>query len=174
MSHQIENNMLAYKGQMPWHGLGFNVDENATGEGMLRTAGLDWTVQRRAIAMRPRDGNREIMLTSQLEDYRAIVRSDNDTVFQVASNRYKPVQNREIVDFFRDYCEAGHARMETVGALRNGAVVWALARLNGGSGTTLAGGDELRGYMLLATSNDGSMQTICQPTQTRVVCWNTL
>ena len=49
MSHQIENNMLAYKGAEPWHGLGFRVDENATGEQMLLTAGLNWKVQRRAL-----------------------------------------------------------------------------------------------------------------------------
>lgn len=174
MSHQIENNQIAYKGATPWHGLGFQVSETATGREMLEIAGLNWQVQRRAIAMRPGDGSRDRMLTAELEDFRAIVRSDTDQVFQVASNRYKPVQNQEIVDFFRDYCDAGHARMETVGALRNGAVVWALARLNGGTTQTLAGGDELRGYMLLATSHDGSLQTVGQPTQARVVCWNTL
>jgi phage/plasmid-like protein (TIGR03299 family) len=174
MAHMIENNMIAWKGAKPWHGLGFEVNENATGAEMLTIAGLDWKVQRRAIAMRPGDGSKDRMLTSQLDDYRAIVRSDNDTVFQVASNRYHPVQNAEIVEFFREYCEAGHAKMETVGGLRNGAVVWALARLNGGSTTTLAGGDELRGYMLLATSHDGSVKTIGKPTQVRVVCHNTL
>ncbi len=174
MAHMIENNMMAYKGAEPWHGLGFRVDENATGATMLTTAGLDWKVQRRAIAMRPSNGDRSVMLTSQLADFRAIVRSDNDTVFQIASDRYQPVQNEEIVDFFREYCEAGHARMETVGGLRNGAVVWALARLNGGSTLTIGGVDELRGYMLLATSHDGSLKTIGKPTQVRVVCHNTL
>lgn len=174
MAHMIENNMMAYKGQEPWHGLGFRVDESATGAEMLVTAGMNWTVQRRAIAMRPGNGNKSIMLTSQLDEYRAIVRSDNDTVFQVASNRYQPVQNAEIVEFFREYCEAGHATMETLGGLRNGAVVWALARLNGGSSTVLQGGDQLKGYMLLATSHDGSLRTIGKPTQVRVVCHNTL
>ena len=174
MAHMIENNMMAYKGSEPWHGLGFRVDENATGAEMLVAAGLDWKVQRRAIAMRPGNGDRSVMLTSQLDDFRAIVRSDNDTVFQIASNRYQPVQNDEIIDFFREYCEAGHARMETVGGLRNGAVVWALARLNGGSTLTIGDSDELRGYMLLATSHDGSVKTIGKPTQVRVVCHNTL
>jgi phage/plasmid-like protein (TIGR03299 family) len=114
------------------------------------------------------------MLTDQLSGFRAIVRSDNDHVFQVASDRYQPVQNLEIVNFFREFCEAGHATVETVGALRDGAVIWALARLNGGSSATLVGGDELRGYMMLATSHDGSLKTIGKPTQTRVVCGNTL
>lgn len=174
MAHMIENNMMAYVGAKPWHGLGFEVPAGSTGAEMLAIAGMDWKVQRRSIAMRPGNGDRTTMLTSQLEDFRAITRSDNDKVFQIASNRYHPVQNQEIVDFFREYCEAGHAVMETVGGLRDGAVVWALARLNGGSTANIAGVDELRGYMLLATSHDGSLRTIGKPTQVRVVCHNTL
>lgn len=174
MAHMIENNMMAYKGQEPWHGLGYRVDPNATGAEMLVTAGLDWTVQRRALAMRPGNGDKTVMLTSQLDEFRAIVRSDTDQVFQVASSRYAPVQNSETVEFFREFCEAGHASMETVGGLKGGAVVWALAKLNGGSAATIGGDDELRGHLLLATSHDGSLPTIAKPTQTRVVCWNTL
>jgi phage/plasmid-like protein (TIGR03299 family) len=174
----IENNMMAYVGAKPWHGLGFEVPVGATGQQMLEIAGLNWLVQRRALAMRSvnPDGtvNRSTMLTAELDSYRAIVRADTNQVFQVASDRYHPVQNAEIVDFFREYCEAGHASIETMGGLRNGAVVWALAKLNGGSTANLAGVDELRGYMLLATSHDGSLLTIGKPTQTRVVCWNTL
>ena len=178
MAHMIEDNMMAYVGAKPWHGLGFEVPVGATGQQMLEIAGLNWLVQRRALAMRSinADGtvNRDTMLTAELDSYRAIVRADTNQVFQVASDRYHPVQNPEIVDFFRQYCEAGHASIETMGGLRNGAVVWALAKLNGGSTATLAGVDELRGYMLLATSHDGSLLTIGKPTQTRVVCWNTL
>jgi phage/plasmid-like protein (TIGR03299 family) len=174
----IENNMMAYVGAKPWHGLGFEVPVGATAQQMLEIAGLNWLVQRRALAMRSvnADGtvNRDTMLTAELDSHRAIVRADTNQVFQVASDRYHPVQNAAIVDFFREYCEAGHASIETVGGLRNGAVVWALAKLNGGSTATLAGVDELRGYMLLATSHDGSLLTIGKPTQTRVVCWNTL
>ena len=45
MAHMIENNMIAYRGEKPWHGLGFQVDENTTGIEMLKIAGLDWKVQ---------------------------------------------------------------------------------------------------------------------------------
>jgi phage/plasmid-like protein (TIGR03299 family) len=174
MSHQIVGNQMAYVGQEPWHGLGVKVREGASGVEMLQAAKLDWTVQRRAIAMR--DGNgKELLITEPLNGYRAIVRGSDDRVFQIATDGYKVVQNQEIVDFFREYCEAGHATMETVGALRDGAVIWALARLNGGSTLKIGTqGDELRGYMLLATSHDASLKTIGQPTQVHVVCHNTL
>jgi phage/plasmid-like protein (TIGR03299 family) len=174
MAHAIENNQFAYKGLPAWHGLGTEVSADATGQEMLSAAHLDWTVKRRQLAMRSAMQGDSRMLTEELSGFRAIVRTDTDHVFQIASDRYQPVQNREIVDFFREFCEAGHASMETVGALRDGAVVWALAKLNGGTSATLPGGDELRGYMMLATSHDGSLKTIGKPTQVRVVCGNTL
>lgn len=162
---------IAWKGETPWHGLGEKVSADATGAQMLEIAGLNWTVRRRVIAMRNLAG---VVTKEPLAKFRAIVRDDNDQVFQVATEDYHPLQNKEIVEFFREYCEAGHASMETVGALKGGAVVWALAKLNGGSDVTLAGNDALKGYMLLATSHDGSLRTIGKPTQVRVVCWNTL
>lgn len=177
MAHQIVNNQLAYQGATPWHNLGYHVPDGTSGADMLAIAGLDWRVQRRSLAMRGllADGtvDKSLMLTAPLEDFRAITRSDNNEVFQIASAGYKPVQNAEIVDFFKEFCDAGNATMETVGALRGGAVVWALAKL-AVDATVLRGNDELRGYMLLATSHDGSMNTIGMPTQVRVVCANTL
>src|ERR1700677_3463010 len=139
MSHQIENNMIAYKNETPWHGLGFQVADNATGEEMLKVAGMDWKVQRRSLAMRDAMGSN--LITDTLQGFKAIVRSDNNFVFGIPTKKYNTVQNIEIVNLFKEYCEAGHATLDTVGALRNGAVVWALAKLNGGTKAELKGGD---------------------------------
>ncbi|NMY11164.1 DUF945 domain-containing protein, partial [Pseudomonas veronii] len=49
---------------------------------------------------------------------------------------------------------------------------WALART--GQGTTLRGNDQVNGYLLLATSCDGTLATTATPTTVRVVCNNTL
>lgn len=172
MAHKIQNNMIAFKGETPWHGLGVAVTPEMTGAEMLIAAKMAWRVQRRRLAMRDAQG--QGLVVDPLAGYRAIVREDTDEVFQVATAKYHPVQNEHIVEFFREFCEAGHASMETVGAIEGGKKVWALAKLNGGSGTTLQGVDELKGYMLLATSHDGSLLTIGKATQVRVVCWNTL
>lgn len=177
MSHKIENNMMAYVGETPWHGLGINVTKAnmetlSTPEmvtGWLQAAGLDWRVQRRAIAMR--DGQGANMLVDPLKGFKAIVRADTDQVFQVATDRYHPLQNQEIVEFFAEYCAAGNATLETLIGLEGGSKVIALAKLAGGD--LSMGQDELRGYLMLATSHDGSMRTIGQGTQIRVVCWNT-
>ena len=172
MSHQIENNMIAYRGEQPWHGLGFKVNEDATNTEMMKIAGLDWRVQRRSLAMR--DANGQGLITGPLTNFKAVVRSDNDFVFGIPTSRYNLVQNEEIINLFKEYCEAGHAKMETVGGLRNGAVVWALAKLNGGTAATLKGGDEMNGYILFSTSHDGTLSTVGKATSVRVVCHNTM
>lgn len=166
MSHQIEGNQLAYVGKTPWHGLGVKVDAGTTGAEMLTIANLDWTVGLEDIYV----GNDRTIAPA----FKAVVRGDNQQVFSIPSRKYEIVQNAEVVDLFRGYCEAGHATMETVGGLRGGAVVWALAKLNGGSSATLKGDDKVNGYVLFSTSHDGSMPTMGKATQVRVVCHNTL
>lgn len=146
---------------------------------LLELAGLNWPVEKAMIAMRPvgfvpGTSATDLFDTGHLKDYRAIRRGDTGQVFQIASTRYNPIQNAEIVEFFRDYCEAGHATIETLGSLKDGAVVWCLARLNGASDSLIGGVDEQRGYMLLCTSHDGSVVLTGKPTAVRVVCWNTL
>ena len=42
MAHMVET--MAYAGEVPWHGLGVQVDGNLTPEEMLKEADLDWTV----------------------------------------------------------------------------------------------------------------------------------
>jgi phage/plasmid-like protein (TIGR03299 family) len=163
MAHMIENNEIAYAGQKPWHGLGFEVPAGTTGQKMLEIAGLNYELKLEDVTV---NGN-------ILSNYKAVTRGDNGTVFSIQSDRYHPVQNQEIVDLFREYCEAGHATMETVGAIRGGAIVWALARLNGQTKMTLAGNDKMEGYILFSSSNDGTLPTMGMPTQVRVVCNNT-
>jgi phage/plasmid-like protein (TIGR03299 family) len=163
---------MSYVGARPWHGLGTQVNEGATGMEMLKAAKLDYPIEMREISFMLPGPTGELI--DPLKIYRAVTRGDNDRVFQVATYMYHPVQNIEIIDFFREYCEAGNATMETVGALKGGAIVWALAKLSKFADTSIKGVDELTGYMLLATSHDGTMATIGRGTQVRVVCWNTL
>jgi phage/plasmid-like protein (TIGR03299 family) len=168
MSHEIVNNMLAYTGEKPWHGLGVEVPVGTTGEEMLKLAKLDFNVVTRAVAIRV---GRTTVAAPQ---FRAITREDTNDVFQIASKRWSPVQNKDIVDFFKEFCEAGHATMETVGGLFGGRVVWAQAKLNGGSKDEIGPGDKVEGRLLMYTSHDGQLRTGGRAVQTRAVCWNTL
>jgi phage/plasmid-related protein TIGR03299 len=90
----------------------------------------------------------------------------------VVSNRYQVVQPREVLEFYRDLTEVSGYELETAGILKGGRKFWALART--GQTTALKGNDQVNGYLLLATSCDGTLATTATPTTVRVVCNNTL
>ncbi len=152
----------------PWAGLGNEVTHDMSVDEMVKAAGLDWKVQRRRLYMREAKGRDKLV---EVPDFFAITRDTDAHVFQVASDRYHPVQNEQILEIFREVAEAGELKLETAGAFKHGAIVWALASV--GESFTLAGKDEVRAYILLANSHDGSMTFNGRHTQVRVICWNT-
>lgn len=88
------------------------------------------------------------------------------------SDRFKIVQPREVLEFYRDLTEHAGFELETAGVLQGGRKFWALAHT--GQSERIKGNDESRGYVLLASSCDGSFATTAQFTHIRVVCNNTL
>jgi phage/plasmid-like protein (TIGR03299 family) len=170
MSHMIENNQIAWNtvNGKPWHGLGTEVPAGTSGEEMLQLAGLDFPVEAMDIELAGFPG------TDFLAGYKAIGRADTHKVFGVQSKRYNIHQNIDLINVFSEYCDAGHAQMDVVGALRGGAVIWALAKLNGGTKLTIKGTDHIGGYILMVGSHDGTLPTSAFATQQRAVCNNTL
>lgn len=59
MAHQLEimangEASMMYAGKAPWHGLGTPVETEVTAGAALKLAGLDWTVEKRALFTRGR------------------------------------------------------------------------------------------------------------------------
>jgi phage/plasmid-like protein (TIGR03299 family) len=166
MSHMVER--MAYYGEKPWHGLGYQLPERADVDQMLVAAGLDWTVQREPVVYLSRDG-----IPVDVPDTYALVRSLDGKVLASCGRQYKPVQNRQAFEFFREFVEAGDATMETAGSLDDGRYVWGLANLN--NGFKLGNGtDESKGYLLVGCPHKPGRSLIIRHTMIRVVCWNTL
>lgn len=88
------------------------------------------------------------------------------------SLRYQVVQPREVLECYRDLTDVSGYELETAGVLKGGRKFWALART--GQSAVLKGNDEVNGYLLLATSCDGTLATTATPTTVPVVCNNTL
>ena len=157
---------MAYVGATPWHGLGQELTADAPIEQWLIEAGMNFNICR----SRVRFGANEAPV---IWDARHVLfRSDTKAPISIVSEDYKLVQPREVLEFFRDLCDKQGMTLETAGTLKGGAVYWALAKLP--LDFTLAGGDAVKGYVLLATSADMSLSTIGKVTSTRVVCNNTL
>lgn len=169
MAHELEQ--MAYTGAVPWHGLGHVLDPNTPVEEWVVKAGLDWEVSMRPVQYHAEDGLGGISMKT-FKDRFVLARNTDNRPFTVVSNRYKPVQPKQILEFFRDLVRDFGMSIETAGSLRNGQRVWALAKTN--DAFKVMGVDEVQGYLMLATSYDLTFSTLAQFTSVRVVCNNTL
>lgn len=155
----------------PWHGLGQKVTTGASIDVWKKEAGLDWKAEE-AMPMTPQGGS------VFFRDYKGLYRSDNKEALAIVGAGYNVVQPAEVLEFFRDMTEAGGWHIHTAGSLRGGRKVWAMASNAEGGIVGKAkrrnGSDLVMQNLLLATSLDGSMKTVVQPTTVCVVCANTL
>ena len=155
---------MAYAGERPWHGLGQNVQPGASLEEWLEQAHMGWKYEE-SVAQYTNGHLRDY------PDFKVLYRSDNYKALSVVSKRYKVVQPKDVVEFFRSLVEREGFTIETLGTLKEGRRIWALANTN--IENDVIGSDRLKAYLLLITSCDGSLATTAKFVSTRVVCWNT-
>jgi len=169
MAHMIEmvngKAQMAYAGDVPWHGLGTKVPADLTPAQMLEAAGLDWTVEK-IPAFAKVDGKQVAIGQS------ALVRSMDNAILDVVSDDWNPVQNEEAFDFFNEFVAAGDMEMHTAGSLRDGQIVWGLAKVK--QSFELFKGDQIDSYLLFSNFHKYGFSTDVRFTPIRVVCNNTL
>lgn len=168
MSHQI--NSMAYVAETPWHGLGNKLPARQSIEAWQIAAGMNWSIKETPV-MYSVGAESELHFRSS-QDNKVLFRSDTHAPLSVVSNRYKVVQPKEILEFYRTLVDAGGFELETAGCLKAGRKLWALAKTN--QQTVLKGNDTVKAYLLLATSCDGTLATSAFFTSVRVCCSNTL
>jgi len=169
MAHLIEN--MAYVGKTPWHGLGNELAPKQPIEVWTTQAGMDWSIRETPVRYLTNGIDQDHAVLSD-DSHKVLYRSDTGVALSVVGERYKVVQPREVLEFFRELVTLFGYELETAGVLKHGRRFWALART--GQNATLKGSDAVRGYVLLATSCDGTLATVAMPTTVRVVCNNTL
>lgn len=169
MAHLIET--MAYAGTTPWHGLGNQLSQKQPIEVWQREAGMDWQILESPVHFKS-DAIGHLGAIHSFPEQKVLYRSDSKAPLSVVSQRYHTVQPREVLEFYRDLTAVSGYELETAGVLKGGRKFWALART--GQDTALKGNDQVNGYLLLATSCDGTLATTATPTTVRVVCNNTL
>lgn len=170
MAHELEmingQASMAYAGDVPWHGLGVKVSNDLTPEQMLKAAGLDWTVD-------PVNLFAEVGDSKLPTGHRALVRSSDQKVIDVITNDWNPVQNSEAFEFFNDFVAAGDMEMHTAGSLKDGKIVWALAKVSD-SFELFGGRDKVDAYLHFTNPHQYGQSIDVRFTPIRVVCNNTL
>jgi len=153
---------MMYTGDTPWHGLGTRLDNPATALEAIQAAHLDWTVESSPIYSHG----------GEVPGYQAIYRADTGKIFGIVTDHYEIVQNGDSWTFMDTILGPGKAHYHTAGALRDGSVVWILAKLDGT--VEIVKDDPVEKYLLLVTSHDGSLALQIHTTPIRVVCGNTM
>ena len=174
MSHEIEmvNGVaqMAYAGDLPWHGLGQQVSDDITTDGMMKAAGLDWSVTKQPMYYMDDLGE-----MGEVPGKSALVRSSDNKVMDIVGQDWNPVQNAEAFEFFREFVDSGDMQMHTAGSLKDGKMVWALAKVNDGfTIKTAQGEDSVESYLLFSNPHQYGKSIDVRFTPIRVVCNNTL
>ncbi len=174
MSHEIEmvNGVaqMAYAGELPWHGLGQQVSDDVTTDGMMKAAGLDWSVTKQPMYYMDDLGE-----MGEVPGKSALVRSSDNKVMDIVGQDWNPVQNAEAFEFFREFVDTGDMQMHTAGSLKDGKMVWALAKVNDGfTIKTAQGEDSVESYLLFSNPHQYGKSIDVRFTPIRVVCNNTL
>lgn len=147
--------------ETPWHGQGTIVKEAPTSEEAIRLAQIDWKVEQKPIFLE--DG-------TQIKGSWANVRSSDGKPLGIVGDRYKIVQNTEAFAFTDALLGEG-VRYETAGSLKDGKIIWLLARM---PQTVKVLGEDVDPYMVFTNTHDGSGAVRVCMTPVRVVCFNTL
>ena len=174
MAHEIEmvNGVaqMAYAGELPWHGLGSQVSDDISTDGMMEAAGLDWSVTKQPMYYMDDLGE-----MGEVPGKSALVRSSDNKVMDIVGQDWNPVQNAEAFEFFREFVDSGDMKMHTAGSLKGGKMVWALAKVNDGfTIKTAQGEDSVESYLLFSNPHQYGKSIDVRFTPIRVVCNNTL
>lgn len=159
MSALVES--MFYVREVPWHQLGTKVEEAPSSEEAIRLAGLNWEVQQQPIYLA--DG-------TEIKGNYANVRSSDGKALGIVGDRYKIVQNTDAFAFTDALLGEG-VKYETAGSLKDGKVIWLLARMPESIEIL---GDKVDPYMVFTNTHDGSGAVRVCMTPVRVVCNNTL
>jgi phage/plasmid-like protein (TIGR03299 family) len=115
MSHLVES--MAYVGDMPWHGLGNHLEAGQSLDVWAKQSGLDWEIKNAPVCFNTSVNPSNINIHS-FEEKQVLYRSDTHAPLSVVGQRYKVVQPREILEFYRDLTEKSGFELETAGVLK--------------------------------------------------------
>lgn len=164
MAHEVES--MFYVEEVPWHGLGKQVEKGISTKQAIVEAGLDWKVSTVPLYTGEDYGTQQV-------SHRAIIRESDKSVLSVCGPDYHVLQNQEAFNFFDPYIDAGEAFLHTAGSLRQGRDIWVLAKLNRDP-IQITKDDIVDKYLLLSNSHKSGIAVKVGFTPIRVVCANTL
>lgn len=166
MAHEFSSGIMM-NDQPAWHGLGEVIEGTLpAGEAFQRAQALFPVGLIKLQAVDEDNGT-----VIDIDDRRAIWRPDTKAILGIASDRYEPIQNTQLLRFAEAVRE--EVDMDTVVVLRGGAKVAFTAKIRGSSHEVVAG-DQIHRNIVGYLGHDGKTAFGGMFTNVRVVCANTL
>ena len=174
MAHEIEiidgQAQMAYAGEVPWHGLGTQVSADLSPQEMLVAAGLDWQVVKKPLLYGNSNEKKAI-----IDNKTALVRESDNQLLSIVGSNWHPIQNEEAFSMFNEMCQAGDMEMNTAGSLKDGQIVWGLAKVKKSFALkTPQGEDVVDSFLLFTNPHEFGKCADVRFSPIRVVCNNTL
>ena len=179
-----KNDTMVSHRETPWHGLGTVVEDAPNIREAIVLAGLDWEVELLQVqAVRMVEGG-GIQSPEGMQPVRpmipqridlpnrrvSVIKGTDHVLGDNLSAKYKVVQNVEAFSFVESLVDADELLLETAGSLHDRTQIFLSTYL---PGNCKIAGEEIRMYVLLTTSHDGSGALRVTVTPVRVVCANT-
>ena len=171
------------RGGLPWV-LGTDVSNCVTAQDVMKTAKLDWTVQKcELVSKMPfRIGsNNEVEEDSFVHDgniYRecpnafATYRTDINMPLGIVKDKYEIVQNMDAFNFFNNAIGEGKAIWDKAACLNMGEKVYVSAKLP--VQTSVGKDDVIDNYLVFSNGHAGNSSVDIMITPIRVICTNML
>jgi len=182
MPHELDRNEATGQkavfsvGETPWHREGKVLTAAPTMEEALVLSGADFDVEMREVHVE----SGSAMMRSPIG--RAVIRTDRGTtlispsdVLALVSEKYSPLQNRDVFAVLEPLMDRGVARLETGGTLRGGRDVWMMVQFTIDDPVVReVFADEVVPFGLVTNNHSGEARAMVMQTPIRVVCANTL
>jgi len=133
-------------------------------------AGLDWQVEKRDAFFMSNQPN-DYDGIEKLENYKAIVKVDTDTVLNIATDSYHPIQNKDAFLFMDQLVSDGKMQFHSAGSFNEGRRVWMLGKI---SESNILPDDITENFILLYNSHDGTSSLKAIFTNIRMACTNAI
>ncbi len=149
----------------PWHGQGKARKGLATADEMLSDAGLNWIVEKMPV---------QVVGGPVVPGKFATVRTSDMTPLGIVGTRYSVVQNHDAFGFADNLVDSGEAKYETAGSLFGGRKVFLSMELEHLDISVPGDDSDVKMFLLVANSHDGTGAADAAITPVRTVCANTL
>lgn len=151
-----------------WHTVGQRHEGLMTVEKSMEESNLGFTVSKRDLYTTGNDGE-QILVPGRV----AIVRDDTDLILSVMSDSYAVIQNEYTAELIKAMVGEG-ASVATAGSLHGGKKIFFQMEVGDSFFVGDRSDEEVKKFLLVGNSHDGSTAQFMMSTPIRVVCQNTL